>query len=152
MFGCDAYFKDGTIFALIWKEGRIGVKLPDDASYAELAKVKGAEQWSPGGKMVMGSWLLVPATWNENEDKLRPWAEKTKGLVRRLASADGPLDLPTVLPVRGSIRSADDQRLSIRMTDETVLKGINSLPLFTGLLGLAALLFLISATWYREGR
>jgi len=57
-----------------------------------------------------------------------------------------------VLPVRGSIRSADDQRLSIRMTDETVLKGINSLPLFTGLLGLAALLFLISATWYREGR
>ncbi|MGE6783954.1 hypothetical protein ACQKGL_15695 [Ensifer adhaerens] len=86
------------------------------------------------------------------EDKLRPWAEKTKGLVRRLASADGPLDLPTVLPIRGSIRSADDQRLSIRMTDETVLKGVNSVPLFTGFLGLAALLLLISATWYREGR
>lgn len=86
------------------------------------------------------------------EDKLRPWAEKTKGLVRRLASADGAIDLPSILPVRGAIRVADDQRLSLRMTDETVLRGINSLSLFTGLFGLAALLFLISATWYREGR
>ncbi|AHK45068.1 MULTISPECIES: membrane protein [Ensifer] len=86
------------------------------------------------------------------EDKLRPWADKTKGLVRRLASADGAIDLPSILPVRGAVRVADDQRLSLRMTDETVLRGINSLSLFTGLFGLAVLLFLISATWYREGR
>lgn len=86
------------------------------------------------------------------EDKLRPWADKTKGLVRRLASAEGDIDLPSILPVRGAVRVADDQRLSLRMTDETVLRGINSLSLFTGLFGLAALLLLISATWYREGR
>ncbi|RVR01569.1 hypothetical protein, partial [Sinorhizobium meliloti] len=86
------------------------------------------------------------------EEKIEPWAEKTKGLVRRLASADGPVDLPSILPVRGAVRVADDQRLSLRMTDETVLKGIDSLSLFAGLFGLAALLFLISATWYREGR
>ncbi|WEX86072.1 hypothetical protein PZN02_002328 [Sinorhizobium garamanticum] len=86
------------------------------------------------------------------EEKLRPWAEKTKGLVRRLADADGPVDLPSILPVRGAVRVADDERLSLRMTDETVLKGINSLSLFGGLFGLAALLFLISSTWYREGR
>ncbi|MBP1874130.1 hypothetical protein J2Z19_003854 [Ensifer adhaerens] len=86
------------------------------------------------------------------EDKLRPWAEQTKGLVRRLASADGAIDLPSILPVRGAVRVADDQRLSLRLTDETVLRGINSLSLFTGLFGLAALLLLISATWYREGR
>ncbi|MFQ6161929.1 hypothetical protein [Sinorhizobium meliloti] len=86
------------------------------------------------------------------EEKIKPWAEKTKGLVRRLASADGPVDLPSILPVRGAVRVADDQRLSLRMTDETVLKGIDSLSLFAGLFGLAALLFLISATWYREGR
>ncbi|RVI72864.1 hypothetical protein CN191_26190, partial [Sinorhizobium meliloti] len=86
------------------------------------------------------------------EEKIEPWAEKTKGLVRRLASADGPVDLPSILPVRGAVRVADDQRLSLRMTDETVLKGIDSLSLFAGLFGLAALLFPISATWYREGR
>ncbi len=85
-------------------------------------------------------------------ETLSPWAEKTKGLVRRLASADGPVDLPPILPVRGTVRVADDQRLSVRMTDETVLKGINSLSLFAGFLGLAALLFVLSATWHREGR
>ncbi|MCZ4091964.1 hypothetical protein [Sinorhizobium psoraleae] len=86
------------------------------------------------------------------EEKLRPWAEKTKGLVRRLADADGPVDLPSILPVHGAVRVADNERLSLRMTDETVLKGINSLSLFSSLFGLAALLFLISSTWYREGR
>ncbi len=85
-------------------------------------------------------------------EMLRPWAEKTKGLVRRLADADGPVDLPPLLPVRGTVRVADDQRMSLRMTDETVLKGINSLSLFAGFLGLAALLFALSATWHREGR
>lgn len=38
------------------------------------------------------------------------------------------------------------------MTDETVLKGINSLPLFAGFLGLGLLLLALSATWHREGR
>ncbi len=85
-------------------------------------------------------------------ETLTPWAEKTKGLVRRLASADGQIDLPAILPVRGTVRVADDRRLSLRMTDETVLKGINSLSLFAGFLGLAALLFVLSATWHREGR
>jgi hypothetical protein len=86
------------------------------------------------------------------EEKLKPWVEKTKGLLRRLADADGPVDLPSILPVRGAVRVADDQRLSLRMTDETVLKGVNSLSLFSGLIGLAALLLLVSAMWYREGR
>ncbi|MDW5312834.1 hypothetical protein [Rhizobium sp. PL01] len=85
-------------------------------------------------------------------ETLAPWAEKTKGLVQRLANADGPVDVPQILPVRGTVRVADAQRLSLRMTDETVLKGINSLSLFAGFLGLAALLLVLSATWHREGR
>lgn len=85
-------------------------------------------------------------------ETLGPWAEKTKGLVQRLASAEGPVDVPQILPVRGTVRVADNQRMSLRLTDETVLKGINSLSLFAGFLGLAALLFVLSATWHREGR
>ncbi len=85
-------------------------------------------------------------------ETLAPWAEKTKGLVHRLASTEGPVDVPQILPVRGTVRVADAQRMSLRMTDETVLKGINSLSLFAGFLGLAALLFVLSATWHREGR
>jgi len=83
---------------------------------------------------------------------LAPLAQKTRGLVTRVADAAGNLTLPDILPVRGAVRVADGQRMVIRMTDETVLKGISTLPLFAGFLGLAALLFVMAATWWREGR
>jgi hypothetical protein len=38
------------------------------------------------------------------------------------------------------------------MTEASVLRGIDRLPLFAGLLGLAILLSVLAATWYREGR
>ncbi|NLR96754.1 hypothetical protein HGP17_07890 [Rhizobium sp. P38BS-XIX] len=85
-------------------------------------------------------------------ETLKPLAQKTKGLVTRVAGSNGSVTVPQVLPVRGALRVADGQRLTIRMTDETVLKGINTLPLFAGFAGLAALLLAFSATWWREGR
>lgn len=86
------------------------------------------------------------------EETLKPWAGKSKGMVQRLADADGDTDFPSILPVNGRVRVADPRRLSLAMTNETVLKGIDSLPLFAGFAGLAVLLLAISATWYREGR
>ena len=86
-------------------------------------------------------------------DTLAPLAKATFGLVKRVADAGGKSTaLPQILPVNGPIRYADDSRMQIRMTDETILKGINQWPLLSGLLGLAALLMVISATWWREGR
>ena len=29
MFGCDAFLAGGAIFAMVWREGRIGLRLPD---------------------------------------------------------------------------------------------------------------------------
>lgn len=84
-------------------------------------------------------------------DTLAPYAEKTRGLVTRVAGEDG-IRLPDILPVRGAVRVADANRMTIRMTDETVLRGINTLPLFAGFAGLAALLLAVSAMWWREGR
>ncbi len=40
----------------------------------------------------------------------------------------------------------------MRLTDETVLKGVDALPLSAGFAGLAVLLLAMSATWWREGR
>lgn len=94
MFGCDAYFRDGKMFALVWKEARIGVKLLDDASYAALAKIKGAEAWSPGGKMTMGAWMLVPSAWNEDEDKLRPWVERAHAQAGTAAAPKKKISAP----------------------------------------------------------
>ncbi len=85
-------------------------------------------------------------------ETLGPLAEKTKGTVRRLAEAQNSLEVPPILPVSGSVRTADPQRLSLSMTNETVLKGIDSLSLFAGFAGVGLLLLALSATWYREGR
>ncbi|RFZ89727.1 hypothetical protein D0Y60_03700 [Shinella sp. WSJ-2] len=86
-------------------------------------------------------------------ETLKPLADATKGTVRRLVDENGnAVSLPPLLPVSGQIRTVDENRLSLRMTDETVLKGINTLPLFAGFAGVGLLLLAFSATWYREGR
>ncbi len=86
-------------------------------------------------------------------DVLEPLAGATGGLVTRLASASDAdrVSVPAILPVRGTVRGGSE-RLVVRMTDETVLVGVNRLPLFAGFLGLALLLAGLMATWYREGR
>lgn len=85
-------------------------------------------------------------------ETLAPLAEKTRGTVRRLADAEGDITVPPLLPVSGAVRAPDPDRLSLRLTNETVLKGIDSLPLFAGFAGAGLLLLALSATWYREGR
>ncbi len=60
--------------------------------------------------------------------------------------------VPPILPVRGQVRVADNDRMAIRMTNETVLKGINTLPLFAGFAGVGILLLAFGAMWWREGR
>jgi hypothetical protein len=77
---------------------------------------------------------------------------RSRGLLARLDNGDGGLRLPDILPVRGDVRITDNRRMLIRLTDETVLKGVNTLPLFAGFAGLAILLFAVSAMWWREGR
>ena len=78
MFGCEALFTSGSIFALVWKTGRIGVKLPDEARFGELSKQKGAEPWK-AGPMVMAHWLLVPPSL-EDAKRLAPWVKEAHAM------------------------------------------------------------------------
>ncbi len=80
-------------------------------------------------------------------ESLSPLAGETRGLVQRIA--DG---MPPVRVTSGQLRAGNDSFMPIVATSDTRLESIRSLPLFNGLLGLAALLALISATWWREGR
>jgi hypothetical protein len=84
-------------------------------------------------------------------DTLAPYAQATRGLVARVENGSG-VTLPGILPVRGAVRINDPDRMVIRLTDETVLRGIDTTPLFAGFAGLAALLLAVSAMWWREGR
>jgi len=75
MFGCEALFTNGSIFALVWKTGRIGVKLPDASRFDALAAQKGAEPWK-AGPTVIAHWLLVPPALERDTKKLAPWVEE----------------------------------------------------------------------------
>jgi hypothetical protein len=85
------------------------------------------------------------------EETLEPYAQRTKGLVARVADGNA-ITVPNILPVRGEVRVNDPARMVIRLTDETVLRGVNTIPLFAGFAGLSALLFAVAAMWWREGR
>ncbi len=74
MFGCHALWAKDAVFGLVWKEGRIGVRLPDEASYEKLMALKGAEPWK-AGKMTMSHWVLVPVSMHKEKAKLAKWVE-----------------------------------------------------------------------------
>jgi len=79
MFGCDAFFAAGNIYGLIWKTGRIGLKLPDAQLYADLMSQDGADPWTAGMK-TMADWILVPERFHRDPGVLRHWTEQAHRL------------------------------------------------------------------------
>lgn len=79
MFGCHAAWVNDNVFALVWKHGRIGYKLPDAAIYDELMAKTGAEPWKAGPKQ-MAHWVLVPESFHTKPAELKKWATKAHGL------------------------------------------------------------------------
>lgn len=75
MFGCHALWADGNVFALVWKHGRIGVKLPEPKAFDELIAQKGAAPWM-AGPMTMSHWVLVPPTMHLKPAELKKWVAR----------------------------------------------------------------------------
>lgn len=90
MFGCDGFFAAGNIFALVWKEGRIGLKLPDEKLESELRQKPGAAPWSPGGKMKMASWVLVPDSFHDDIEQLAHWTQQAYSLAQAAGAKKAP--------------------------------------------------------------
>ncbi|WP_336069678.1 hypothetical protein [Nitratireductor rhodophyticola] len=82
------------------------------------------------------------------EEKLAPAADATGGSVRRIADND----LPNIVPVRRTGSASGNDWIGFRTTDDSILKAVRRVPVFTGFLALALLLFAFGAMWYREGR
>ena len=79
MFGCDALFASGSIFALVWKLGRIGVRLPVPELYSALMDRKGSAPWK-AGDMTMAHWVLVPEGFHDQPRVLGEWVKWAHGL------------------------------------------------------------------------
>ncbi|MDS1135930.1 hypothetical protein [Nitratireductor indicus] len=82
------------------------------------------------------------------EEKLAPVASATGGSVRRLAGGG----LPNIVPVRRTGAASGNDWIGLRTTNDSVLKSVRRVPVFTGLLALGLMLFAFGAMWYREGR
>jgi TfoX/Sxy family transcriptional regulator of competence genes len=89
MFGCHALWVNENVFALVWKHGRIGVKLPDEASYRKLMQIGDAEPWK-AGPMQMAHWVLVPRTFHEKPQELKKWAQTAHALCSSLEKKAKP--------------------------------------------------------------
>jgi TfoX/Sxy family transcriptional regulator of competence genes len=83
MFGCHALWADGNVFALVWKHGRIGVKLPVESDYESLMNIAGAEPWK-AGPMKMAHWVLVPESFHSKPGEIKKWATKAHSLCLKL--------------------------------------------------------------------
>ena len=75
IFGCHAVWVNENVFALVWKHGRIGVKLPVEKSFDLLMSAKGAEPWK-AGPMKMAHWVLVPEKFHSDKTELKKWVKK----------------------------------------------------------------------------
>ena len=86
--------------------------------------------------------------------KLNPLALST-GASARFISADGTaasMALPRIARVNAGRSMAGSGWLGLKTNNAYRILSISAFPMFTTLLALAALLLLISLTWYREGR
>ena len=93
------------------------------------------------------------------DEKLKPLVEATGGGVfwtkgsGLFASADPTsVDVPRVTMMSSAKVLAGSGWLGLKDREAYVTRGVKLTPMFTGLLALAALLFLIALAWWREGR
>jgi TfoX/Sxy family transcriptional regulator of competence genes len=85
MFGFEALWGDGRIFALVW-QGRISLRLPDRAAAAELAGRAGATPLKIAVRKAKSSgqrWINVPESFHDDPHDLRRWVRRAYDLALR---------------------------------------------------------------------
>lgn len=81
LFGCDACFVGGNIFALVWTDGRLGLRMSDAESHERLLAEDGAGPWMVDGKAVK-HWVLLPVSWAAQPAQLRRWGRQAYELAK----------------------------------------------------------------------
>jgi hypothetical protein len=92
------------------------------------------------------------------DEKLKPLAEATGGGVfwtrggGLLGAVGSGVDVPRISVLANARVLAGSGWLGLKDREAFVTRGVRLIPMFTGLLALAALLLLLAATWWREGQ
>lgn len=89
-------------------------------------------------------------------DKLKGLVDQTGGGIFWTRASDGgsasQVELPRVSMMQGAKVLAGTGWMGLRDREAFVTRGVKLTPMFNGLLALAALLALMAAAWWREGR
>jgi hypothetical protein len=119
---------------------------------------------SPNGELtaVANAGIADPREMSEvtaTDVKLRPIIKNTGGAVywtktRSLLASSDPTNvtLPRVTMLTAARVLSGSSWMGLRDREAYITRGVKLTPMFTGMLALAALLFLITLAWWREGR
>lgn len=76
MFGSDAFFANGTIYALVW-DGRVVLRFPNETKFVQARELEDAAIFDPmGSGKTMGKWVCMPEAMADDVEALRPWLEE----------------------------------------------------------------------------
>lgn len=89
---------------------------------------------------------------NATLDPIKPVLKETGGGAFWTGAKSDDVKLPRIAMLRSGKLMHGSDWMGLRQRDAYVTRGVRLIPLFTGLLALAALLAAISVTWFREGR
>ncbi|MDH3195015.1 MAG: hypothetical protein OEL78_01735 [Hyphomicrobiales bacterium] len=84
-------------------------------------------------------------------ERLAPLVEETGGGIARLGPPDD-IAIPRIVAVSDRAPAAGSGWIGLRLSQATVLRSVDRIPLLSGVLGLALLIGGFAALWYREGR
>jgi TfoX/Sxy family transcriptional regulator of competence genes len=77
--------KDRT-FALVSRQGRVVVRLPDARAEEELLAIDGAERWKFGTRAPPRGWVQLPEAMQDDREALRGWLRRAWELNGREAA------------------------------------------------------------------
>lgn len=84
------------------------------------------------------------------QNLLKPIVEKSGGKIMRISKDAN--NLPRILAIREGAAAKGNGWIGFNNTNATQLIGVNRISLFSGLFGLALLIFIFAAVWTREGK
>lgn len=93
------------IFTFVTRQGRIVVRLPDEAAQRELSAIPGAEPWKYSATRAgPKGWLLLPEAMHDDAEDLRLWLKRAWALNGQLPARKRPAKKKTA--VRASRKRA----------------------------------------------
>jgi TfoX/Sxy family transcriptional regulator of competence genes len=77
MFGTDAWFVQGNIFAIIYAvKNSVGLRFQNEQHYTKARKLKGAGDFDPGGTP-MKHWVIMPQALCAKETELEVYLRQS---------------------------------------------------------------------------